>query len=74
MMSNFNIAEIAGRMVHLINISNSPFLCTDEVVRVFTDFSGRHVVLKILEARRVEIRFSEIRQKDTPALIEDLET
>ncbi|XP_033607617.1 tudor domain-containing protein 5 isoform X4 [Cryptotermes secundus] len=38
------------------------------------DFSGRHVVLKILEARRVEIQFSEITRMDTSALIEDLET
>jgi hypothetical protein len=73
-MSSFNIAEIAGKMVHLINVSNSPYLCTEEVVQVFTDFSGRHVVLKILGARRVEIQFSEIERNDMPALIEDLET
>jgi hypothetical protein len=73
-MLSVNIADIAGRIVHLINVSHSPFFCTDEVVRVFTDFSGRHVVLKILTAMRVIMQFLEIERKDMPALFEDLET
>lgn len=60
-------------MVHLINLSNTAFLCTEEVVRLFTDFSGRHVVLKILDSKQVVIPFREIGRKDVPVVIEALE-
>jgi hypothetical protein len=71
-ISCFNIAEIAKRMVHLITVSNTAFLCTDEVARLFTDFSGRHVILKILESKGIVIPFHEIGWKDVPVIIEAL--
>lgn len=60
-------------MVHLINVSNTAFLCTEEIIRLFTDFSGRHVVLKILASRHVVIPFREIGRKDEPVIIEALD-
>ncbi|GFG39185.1 hypothetical protein Cfor_04144, partial [Coptotermes formosanus] len=65
---------IAGRLIHLIKVMNTVFLCTEEVVRHFSDFSGRHVVLKILDARGVKIPFCEIGRKDSHAIINDLES
>lgn len=68
------VSEIAGRLIHLIKVMNTVFLCTEEVVRHFSDFSGRHVVLKILDARGVKIPFCEIGRKDSHAIINDLES
>jgi hypothetical protein len=60
-------------MVHLINVFETAFLVTEEVVRLFTDFSGRHVILKILDAKHVVIPFREISWRDQPVIIEALE-
>lgn len=67
------VSEIAGRVLHLIKVMNTVFFCTEEVVRHFTDFSGRHVVLKILDARGVKIPFCELGRMDSHAIIDDLE-
>ena len=68
------VSEIAGRVIHLIKIMGTVFFCTEEVVQYFTDFSGRHVVLKILDARNVKISFYEIGRMYSRAIIDDLET
>jgi hypothetical protein len=67
------VSEIAGKVIHLIKVMNTVFVCTEEVVRHFTDLSGCHVVLMILDARGIKIPFCEIGCKDSPAIIEDLE-
>jgi len=68
------VSEIAGRVIHLIKVTGAVFFCTEEVVQCFTDFSGRHVVLKILNARNVKIPFYEIGRMYSRAIIDDLET
>jgi len=68
------VSEIAGRVIHLIKLMSTVYFCTEEVVRYFTDFSGRHVVLKILDARKVKIPFYEIERKHACAIFADLET
>ena len=50
------------------------FLCTEEVVKQFTDFSGRHVVLMIMDEMGIKIPFCEIECKDSRAIIDDLES
>jgi hypothetical protein len=60
--------------MHLIKIANTVFFCTEEVVRHFTAFSGRHVILKILDARGVKIPFCEIGRYDSRAIIDELDT
>lgn len=65
--------EIARKFVHVINMQSSPYLCTEEVVRLFTEFSGRHVILKILDAKGVAISFREISRRESPEIIEALE-
>jgi len=66
--------EIAGRVIHLVKIMSAIFFCTEEVVKYFTEFSGCHVVLKILDARDVKILFCEIGRTYSRAIIDDLET
>jgi hypothetical protein len=44
------------------------------VVKYFTDFSGRHVVLKILDSWDVKIPFCEIGRRHSRAIFDDLET
>jgi hypothetical protein len=68
------VSEIAGRVIHLIKVMSNIYLCTEEVVKYFTDFSGRHVVLKILDSRGVKPPFCEIGRKESRAIIEDLES
>jgi len=68
------ISEIAGRVIHLIKIMSSVFFCTEEVVKYFTGFSGRHVVLKILDSRDVKIQFCEIGRTFSRAIFDELET
>jgi hypothetical protein len=68
------VSEIAGRVIHLVRIMSTIFFCTEEVVKYFTDFSGRHVILKILESRGVKIPFCEIERVYSRAIIDDLET
>jgi len=68
------VSEIAGRVIHLVKIMSTIFFCTEEVVKYFTDFSGRRVVLKILEARGVKISFCEIERMYSRAIFDDLET
>jgi hypothetical protein len=68
------VSETAGRVIHLIKINSTVFFGTEEVVQYFTDFSGRHVVLKILDARNVKIPFFEIERTYSRAIINDLET
>ena len=65
--------EVAGSAVHVINMNSVAFLCTDEVIHIFTDFSGRHVVLKILEANQIFLPFREISRRESPEIIEALE-
>ena len=66
------VSEIAGRVIHLIKIMSAVFFCTEEVVKYFTAFSGRHVVLKILDARDVKIPFCEIGRAYSRAIIDDI--
>ena len=68
------VSEIAGRVIHLIKVMSTLFLCTEEVVKQFTDFSGRHVVLKIMDAMGVKIPFCEIERTGSHAIIDDLES
>jgi hypothetical protein len=68
------VSEIAGRVIHLVKIMSNIFFCTEELVKYFTEFSGRHVVLKILDARNVKITFCEIGRTYSRAIIDDLET
>ena len=65
--------EVAGSAVHVINMNSVAFLCTDEVIHIFTDFSGHHVVLKILEANQIFLPFREISRRESPEIIEALE-
>jgi hypothetical protein len=68
------VSEIAGRVIHLIKINSTVFFCTEEVVKYFTDFIGRHVVLMILGSKDIEVPFCEIGRMDSPDIIDDLET
>jgi hypothetical protein len=68
------VSEIAGRVIHLVRIMSTVFFCTEEVVKYFTDFSGRHVILKILNSEGVKIQFCEIGRPYSRAIIDDLET
>lgn len=68
------VSEIAGRVIHLVRIMSTVFFCTEEVVKYFTDFSGRHVILKILDSKGVKIQFCEIGRLHSRAIVDDLET
>ena len=61
-------------MIHLIKIMGTVYFCTEEVVKLFTECSGRHLVLMVLGSRGVKIPFCEIGRTDSPKIIKDLET
>ena len=67
-------AELARKVVHIVNVRSVAYLCTEEVVRLFTEFSGRHVILKILDAKNVMIPFREISRRESPEIMEALDT
>lgn len=68
-----NISEMANKIVHLINFSNRAYLSVDEIVRAFTDFSGRHVIIKILDAKGIRLPFSEIERRKESTIFEPLD-
>ena len=61
-------------MIHLIKIESTVFFCTEEVVKHFTELSGRHIVLRLLDSKCVKIPFFEIGRTCSPDIIDDLET
>ncbi|XP_069690144.1 tudor domain-containing protein 5-like isoform X4 [Periplaneta americana] len=65
--------EMANKIIHLINFSNRAYLSVDEIVRAFTDFSGRHVILKILDAKGIRLPFSEIERRKESTIFEALD-
>nr|WFP31747.1 TDRD5 [Locusta migratoria] len=55
---------ISGRVLNLINYNEQAYFCTDEFVRTFSKFSGRHVLLKILDTTGVTLPFVEVNRSD----------
>ncbi|XP_066993419.2 uncharacterized protein [Anabrus simplex] len=64
---------IAGKKVLLLNVRDEPFLCTDQFVPLFTPFTTRFAVTKILESYSIKIPFYEADRKDHPELFDTLE-
>ncbi|KAK7863839.1 hypothetical protein R5R35_003323 [Gryllus longicercus] len=75
MMSQQFVKKIylCSKKIHQINLDGRPYVLTDEIVDYFTPFNGRHVILKILEARKVEINFLELSRRRRPELFECLD-
>ncbi|XP_049949163.1 uncharacterized protein LOC126457138 [Schistocerca serialis cubense] len=55
---------ISGRVLNLINYNEQAYFCTDEFVRSFSKFSGRHVLLKILDTTGMTLPFVEVNRTD----------
>lgn len=65
--------KLLGHEIHLINLDGRPYVPTDEIVRNFTSFNGHHVVLKILDARKIEINFLELCRRRRPDIFDHLD-
>ena len=64
---------MTGRPLHVINIGLDAFVCTQEFIRLFTEFSGCHLVLMILDAKKIIFPFLEISRRRSPEIIRVLE-
>ncbi|PSN49979.1 hypothetical protein C0J52_08754 [Blattella germanica] len=65
--------QLAKKTTHIVNIKSVPHLCTDELVRIFTEFSGRHVIVKILDAKNVSLPFRDISRSEEPEVFKALD-
>ncbi|KAJ9573611.1 hypothetical protein L9F63_009005, partial [Diploptera punctata] len=65
--------HLAGRLVHIVNLQKVAYICTEEIVRLFTSFAGSHIIIVILDSKGGNISFREISHEESAELLAELE-
>lgn len=67
----FSVAS--NQTVYLFNIDKEGWFCTDEIMQVFTSYSNRNVILRILNGLGIDINFMEVSRAQSPLLFSELD-
>ncbi|XP_046418467.1 uncharacterized protein LOC124178821 isoform X2 [Neodiprion fabricii] len=60
--------------IYLFNVRNEGWVCTDEIISIFTSYPNRNVILRLLDLLQVKINFLEVDRSQSPFLFTQLDS
>lgn len=61
------------RYLHVVRINGDGWVCTDEVVKYFTNLKDKNIMIKLLELLHLPVNYKQIARVDNPQLFESVE-